>query len=96
MTRRREERGAVAIMTALLAMVLLASASLAVDITSQASMRQQLHDTVDTSALSGALLLPDAAAAETQALAVAHDNDPTPPRPSPSTASSARWAPRPW
>ena len=76
MTRRRDERGAVAIMTALLAMVLLACASLAVDITSQASMRQQLHDTVDTSALSGALLLPDAAAAQTQALAVAHNNDP--------------------
>ncbi len=76
MSRRRDEQGVVAIMTAVLAVVLLVSASMAVDITSLSSTRQQLHDTVDTSALSGALLLPDAAAAQTQALAVAHDNDP--------------------
>ena len=59
-TRRRDEQGAIAIMTAVLAVVLLALAALAVDIASVSSERQQLHDTVDTSALSGAMLLPDA------------------------------------
>ena len=74
-TRRRDEQGAIAILTAVLAVVLLACAALAVDIASISSERQQLHDTVDTSALSGAMLLPDATAAQAQALAVAHNND---------------------
>ena len=74
-TRRRDEQGAIALMTALLSVVLLACSALAVDIASLSSERQQLHDTVDTSALSGALLLPDATAAEAEARAVAHNND---------------------
>ncbi len=74
-TRRRDEQGAIALMTALLSVVLLACSALAVDIASLSSERQQLHDTVDTSALSGALLLPDGSAAEAEARAVAQNND---------------------
>ena len=75
MARRRDEQGAIAILTGLLAVVLLACSALAVDIASLSSQRQQLHDTVDTSALSGALLLPDGSAAEAEARAVAFQND---------------------
>ena len=62
-------------MTAILAVVMVGSAAMAVDIASLSSQRQQLHDTVDTSALSGAMLLPDATEAEAQARAVAYEND---------------------
>jgi hypothetical protein len=75
-TRRRDEHGAVAILVAMLCVVLFGCAALAVDLTSQTDERQRLHDTLDTAALSGAMLLPDAAAAEAQALAVVAGNDP--------------------
>jgi hypothetical protein len=75
--RRRDERGVVAIMAAMLSVVLLTCAALSVDVASQVDQRQVLHNTLDTAALSGAMLLPDATAATTQALAVAHTNDPS-------------------
>jgi Putative Flp pilus-assembly TadE/G-like len=75
-TRRRDESGAVALLVALLCVVLFGCAALAVDLTSQSDERQQLHDTLDTAALSGAMLLPDGEAARLHAQQIVEDNDP--------------------
>jgi hypothetical protein len=64
------------VITALLAVVLLTCGALSVDVGSQVDQRQELQNTLDSAALSGAMLLPDANAAQTQALAVAHADDP--------------------
>lgn len=75
-SRKRDERGAVAVITAFLAVVLFASAALSLDIANQVDQRQELHNTIDMGALAGSLLLPDANAAKAQALAFAHGQDP--------------------
>jgi putative Flp pilus-assembly TadE/G-like protein len=74
--RKRDEDGAVAVLVALLAVTLLTFAAFSVDISTLVDQHQKLYDTLDTAALSGAMLLPDATAAKAQALAVAHNNDP--------------------
>lgn len=78
----RGERGAIAIMTAVLAVVLFGVVALGVDITSQVNQRQKLHDTIDASAHAGAYQLPNSGTqARTDALASAAKNDPTAPVP---------------
>lgn len=57
-TPERDENGAMAIMVALMAVVLFFAAALAVDISSLAMERQQLHDNVDSAAHAGAYELP--------------------------------------
>jgi Putative Flp pilus-assembly TadE/G-like len=52
------ERGAIAILTAFLTVVVLAVAALGVDIATQVNERQKLHDTVDAAAHAGAYRLP--------------------------------------
>jgi Putative Flp pilus-assembly TadE/G-like len=52
------ERGAIAILTAFLTVVVLAVAALGVDIATQVNERQKLHDTVDGAAHAGAYRLP--------------------------------------
>ena len=60
MSRRRirDESGAVAIMFALLAMVLMGVAALGVDVASQVNERQKLQDAMDAGAQAGAYQLP--------------------------------------
>jgi hypothetical protein len=74
--RRRDEHGAVAVMVGLLAVILLVCGAMSIDVGNEVDQRQSLHNTLDTAALSGAMLLPDATAAKAQALATAHANDP--------------------
>jgi hypothetical protein len=74
--RGRDDRGAVALLTAMLTVVILGSAALAIDITMLSNQRQELHDTVDASAHAGAFALPSTTAAA-KALAAAQANDPT-------------------
>lgn len=54
----RGERGAIAIMTAFLTVVMLVVAALAVDISTQVNERQKLYDTIDAAAHAGAYSLP--------------------------------------
>jgi Putative Flp pilus-assembly TadE/G-like len=54
----RDERGAIAILTAFLAVAVLVVAALGVDITTQVNQRQKLHDTIDAAAHAGAYRLP--------------------------------------
>ena len=78
----RGERGAIAIMTALLAVVFLAVAALGVDITSQVNQRQKLHDTIDAAAHAGAYRLPASGTlAVLDAKTFAASNDSTAPVP---------------
>jgi len=73
-----KERGAIAVMTALLMVVFLAVAALGVDITTQVNQRQKLHDTLDAAAHAGAYRLPNPGpTAESDARANALKNDPT-------------------
>ena len=75
--RRRDERGAVAIIFAMVVVMLFAVAAIGVDITSQVLKRQTLHDTLDLAAHAGAYALPgDGAGARAAALAMAKANDP--------------------
>jgi Flp pilus assembly protein TadG len=72
------ERGAIAIMTAFLAVVVLAVAALGVDIATQVNERQKLHDTIDAAAHTGAYRLPSpgaTAAIDAKANALANDPD---------------------
>jgi hypothetical protein len=73
----RGERGAIAVLTAFLTVVLFAAAALGVDITTQVNQRQQLHDTIDAAAHAGAYDLPASGThAQTDAVANALINDP--------------------
>lgn len=75
--RRRNENGAVAIMCALLAVVLLGMSALGVDIASQVNERQKLQDAMDAGASSGAYQLPNnAAQAQADAISFARSADP--------------------
>lgn len=79
---RRNEGGAIAIMFAMLALVLMGIAALGVDFASQVNERQKLQDAVDAGAQAGAYQLPDNAAkslADAKAFAAAADSgaDPT-------------------
>ena len=78
MPRRRDESGAVAIIVALMAVLLLMFAAFAVDIGMQVNRRHQLNDTLDAAAQAGAFELPGSAnAARTEALEFAAAHDPS-------------------
>ncbi|QWF24275.1 VWA domain-containing protein [Nocardioides sp. LMS-CY] len=73
----RDERGAIAVISAVVAVVLFGFAALAVDLADLVNERQELHDTLDMAAQAGAGKLPaDGAGARAAALANAHANDP--------------------
>ncbi len=75
--RRVRERGAVAVMVALLAVVLVGAAALSVDVAHQVQSKQRLFDTMDAAAHAGAYELPDnGAGAAAKATAMAHATDP--------------------
>lgn len=75
--RARDERGAIAVISAAVAVVLFGFAALAVDVADLAHDRQELHDTLDMAAQSGAGKLPaDGVGARAAALANAVANDP--------------------
>ena len=72
-----DERGAIAVVSALVAVVLFGFAALAVDTADLVNDRQELHDTLDMAAQTGAGMLPaNGAGARTAALANAANNDP--------------------
>ena len=74
----RDERGAIAVLAALVAVILFGFSAFAVDIADQVRDRQALHDTLDMAAHAGAQSLPaDGTAAEEAALLNAHHNDPS-------------------
>jgi hypothetical protein len=76
--RTRDERGAIAVLAAIVAVVLFGFCALAVDIADHARDKQELHDTLDMAAHAGAQLLPaDGTGAEAAAQANALANDPT-------------------
>ena len=78
MPRRRDESGAVAIIVALMAVLLLMFAAFAVDIGMQINRKQQLQETLDAAAQAGAFELPGSAnAARTEALEFAAAHDPS-------------------
>jgi hypothetical protein len=80
MTRRRtrDEHGAIAVLSAIVAVVLFGFCALAVDVAQLVNERQELHDTLDMAAQAGAGGLPaDGAGARAAALANAAANDPT-------------------
>ena len=80
----RGERGAIAVLTAFLTVVLFAAAALGVDIATQVNQRQWLHETIDAAAHAGAYDLPATGTltAQTDAVANALINDPAAPTPS--------------
>lgn len=76
--RSREDDGAVAVLVGLLAIVLFATAALAVDVASLSMERQKLHDHVDSAAHAGAFELPTSGAkAKTWAVTMAKTQDPS-------------------
>jgi hypothetical protein len=76
--RTRDERGAIAILAAIVAVVMFGFCALAVDIADHVRDKQELHDTLDMAAHAGAQLLPaNGAGAEAAARANALANDPT-------------------
>jgi hypothetical protein len=76
-SRRRDEDGAVALMTVILSIVIFGVAAIAIDIGMLAMERQKLHDTVDAAAHAGAYAMPgDGAAAMKAARDIALTNDP--------------------
>lgn len=76
LTRERDERGASAVMIAILSIVIFGSAALAVDITTLGMERQKLHDHVDSAAHAGAYSLPaNGEEARNAALAMARAQD---------------------
>ena len=105
--RKRDERGVVAILVALLAVLLLMFAAYAVDIGLQVNRKHQLIDTLDAAAQAGAYSLPGSSVtARTDALAFAKVHDPTedgtrsPPTstsgassPPPGTSARTPWTP---
>ena len=78
MTRRtRDEGGAIAVLSAVVAVALFGFCALAVDVAQLVNERQELHDTLDMAAQAGAGKLPaDGAGARADALANAAANDP--------------------
>lgn len=66
-SRRRDERGAYAVLFSMLVVLLMALAAIGVDIASNVAAKQQLRDTVDIAAHAGAMALP---ASETKLQAV--------------------------
>ena len=75
----RTEKGATAIVTALVAIVLFAAAALGVDIANLTMERQELHDAVDAAAHAAAMDLPNTTAATTaNTFAKANDPDANP------------------
>lgn len=77
-SRARDERGAIAVLSAFIAIGLFGFAALAVDISQLVNDRQELHDTLDMAAQAGAgKLAADGVGARAAALANAHANDPT-------------------
>ncbi|WP_185972518.1 TadE/TadG family type IV pilus assembly protein [Georgenia yuyongxinii] len=74
--RRARERGAVAVVVALLIPVLLAATALAIDISMLSHQRQNLSNALDAAAQAGSYALPDFAAATAAAQTFAHANDP--------------------
>jgi len=93
------ERGAIAVLSALLMVVVLAVAALGVDIATQVNQLQKLHDTIDSAAQAGAYRLPGSGTtAKADALAFAAKNDPAAPVPTvtffcvvASKASGSTW-----
>ena len=78
MIGRRDSRGAVAIVFAILSFLILVCCAFAVDLTMQTNRKQHLHDTLDAAAQSGAYALPaDLNGAESSALAYAAKHDPS-------------------
>jgi Flp pilus assembly protein TadG len=76
--RKRDERGVVAILVALLALLICMFAAYAVDIGMQVNTKHQLNDTLDAAAQAGAYELPGSSiTARAQALAFATAHDPT-------------------
>lgn len=76
LVRGRDERGATALLVAIVAVVLFGAAALAVDYSALAMERQQLHDNIDAAAHAGAFELPDNGAdAVAQATAFAKSQD---------------------
>ncbi|MFD1504487.1 hypothetical protein FE374_05415 [Georgenia yuyongxinii] len=73
---RARERGAVAVVVALLLPVLLAAAALAIDISMLAHQRQNLSNALDAAAQAGSYALPDFVAATAAAQTFAQANDP--------------------
>ena len=75
--RTRDERGGIAVLSAIVAVGLFGFAALAVDVAELVNERQELHDTLDMAAQTGAGKLPaDGAGARAAALANAAANDP--------------------
>jgi hypothetical protein len=73
----RDEGGAIAVISALMAVVLFGFAALAVDTAQLVNDRQDLHDTLDMAAQAGAGMLPaSGSGARSAALTNAHNNDP--------------------
>jgi hypothetical protein len=73
----RGERGAIAVVTALMMVAFLAAAALSVDMSSLVNQRQKLHDTIDAAAHAGAYDLPsNGIQATTDAVNYAQSNDP--------------------
>ncbi|WP_110240802.1 TadE/TadG family type IV pilus assembly protein [Nocardioides gilvus] len=77
--RQRDERGAYAILFSMMLILVMALAAIAVDIASNVSAKQQLKDTMDAAAHTGAYALSEggAAKARSEILRVARANDPT-------------------
>lgn len=74
--RRRDERGAIAVMTAVMATVLFGLGAIAIDISMLAMERQKLHDAVDSAAHAGAFAMPgDGLTAINAARSMALSND---------------------
>lgn len=76
--RRRDEKGAMAVLVAIFAIVMFGCAALAVDVASLSMERQKLHDHVDAAAHAGAMELPaNGASAKTWATSMAKSQDPS-------------------
>ncbi|PKH43692.1 Putative Flp pilus-assembly TadE/G-like [Nocardioides alpinus] len=76
-SRDRDEKGAIAVMTVILSVVIFGAAAIAIDISMLAMERQKLHDAVDAAAHAGAYTMPgDGATAMKAARDMALANDP--------------------
>ncbi|WP_416955838.1 pilus assembly protein TadG-related protein [Nocardioides sp. T5] len=77
-SRRRDEDGAVALMTVILSVVIFGVAAIGIDIAMLAMERQKLHDAVDAAAHAGAFTMPasgDAAMDAAREMALTNDPD---------------------
>ncbi len=76
-SRRRDDRGAIAVMTVILTVVMFGAGAIAIDISMLAMERQKLHNAVDSAAHAGAFTMPgDGATAIKAARDMALANDP--------------------